>query len=53
MISGYQERRGLMAIQYKLILQAIDVMANVLSAIAEALNGRRKKDDGNRSGKKK
>ena len=41
-----------MAIPYKLILHAIDVMANVLTAVAEALNGRRK-HDGNRSGKKK
>lgn len=41
-----------MAIQFKLILQALDVAANVLSAIVEALNGRRKHDTG-RSSKKK
>ena len=44
--------KGSMAIPYKLILQAIDVAANVLTAIAEALNGRRKNDTG-RSSKKK
>ena len=42
-----------MLIPYKLILEIINVAANVLSAIAETLNGGRKKDDSNRSSKKK
>ena len=42
-----------MAIPYKLILQIIDLAANVLTAITEALNGGRKRNDGNRSSKKK
>jgi hypothetical protein len=41
-----------MAIPYKVILHTIDVVANVMSAIADVLNGRRK-HDGKRSGEKK
>jgi hypothetical protein len=41
-----------MVIPYKLVLQTIDVVAKVMSAIAEVLNGR-KKHDGNRNSKTK
>jgi hypothetical protein len=51
-MQGERRSKGSMGIPYKVILQTIDVVANVLSAIADVLNGRRK-HDGNRSGEKK